>query len=165
MEGKLRDVLDPAIMDAAVEGGTKDEVLRRMSAKLLENGYISDLERFVSDIYRREADGPTGMGGVVSIPHGRSSAARKMGIAVGRTAESVRWESCVSGSGWQETRLVFLFCVLDDAAFAENHLSLLSQLAEKLGSERRIERLLGCRSRTELLEVLLMEEEELAAEG
>lgn len=154
---KLRDVLDAAVTDAAAEGKTKDEVLRALSQKLLENGYISDLERFMADIYRREADGPTGMGGVISIPHGKSPAAKKMGVAVARTAAPVRWESCVSDDGWQETRLVFLFCVLDDAEFAENHLSLLAQLAEKLGSQARIERLLACQSAETLLETLLAE--------
>lgn len=155
---ELRDVLDLAVTDAAVEGKTKDEVLRALSQRLLENGYISDLEQFMADIYRREHDGPTGMGGGVSIPHGKSSAAKKMGVAVGRTAEPVRWESCVSDTGWQETRLVFLFCVLDDAEFAENHLSLLAQLAEKLGGGARVERLLGCQSAEALLEALLAEE-------
>lgn len=154
---ELRDVLDVSITDAAAVGRTKDEVLRALSVKLLESGYIDDLEQFISDIYRREADGPTGMGGIISIPHGKSSAAKKMGVAVARTAEPVRWESCVSGDGWQETRLVFLFCVLDDAEFAENHLSLLAQLAEKLGGGARVERLLACQSAEELLEALLME--------
>lgn len=152
---ELKEVLDVAIMDAAVEGKTKNEVLRAMSAKLLASGYIDDLERFVSDIYRREANGPTGMGNGLSIPHGKSPAAKKMGIAVGRTAEPVRWESCVSGDGWQETRLVFLFCVLDDAAFADNHISLLSQLAGKLGDEARVARLKACQSPEELLVALL----------
>lgn len=155
---ELKDVLDVAITDAAVEGKTKDEVLRALSAKLLESGYIDDLERFVSDIYLREADGPTGMGNELSIPHGKSPAAKKMGIAVGRTVNPIRWESCVSGDGWQESRLVFLFCVLDDDAFADNHLSLLSQLAGKLGDEARVERLKACQSPAELLEALLAEE-------
>lgn len=155
---ELRDVLDAAVTDAAVEGKTKDEVLRALSQKLLENGYISDLERFMADIYRREANGPTGMGGVISIPHGKSPAAQKMGIAVGRTVESVPWESCVSDTGWQKTRLVFLFCVLDDAGFAENHLSLLSQLAGKLGGGGREDRLMACQTPEELLETLLAEE-------
>lgn len=164
MELKLEDVLDPVITDTAVDGRTKDEVLRAMAGKLLAGGYISDLERFVADIYHREADGPTGMGDCISIPHGKSSAAKKMGIAVARTVEPVRWESCVSESGWQETRLVFLFCVLDDEAFADNHLSLLSQLAGKLGGEGRIRRLLTCQSVEELLEMLLEEEKKLTAE-
>lgn len=155
---ELKDVLNIAITDAAVEGKTKDEVLRALSARLLAGGYIDDLERFVSDIYLREADGPTGMGGGLSIPHGKSPAAKKMGIAVGRTVNPIRWESCVSNDGWQESRLVFLFCVLDDEAFADNHLSLLSQLAGKLGSDERVARLKDCQSPRELLEALLAEE-------
>ncbi len=159
MEWTLRDVMDPAITDVAAEGETKDEVLRAMAAKLLSGGYISDLEQFVCDIYRREAAGPTGMGGCISIPHGKSPAAKRMGVAVARTKAPVRWESCVSDSGWQETRLIFLFCVLSDDAFADNHISLLSQLAGKLGSAAKVDRLLECRIAEELLDVLLAEGE------
>ena len=159
MEWKLRDVMDPVITDVAAEGRTKDEVLRAMAVRLLSGGYISDLEQFVCDIYRREAAGPTGMGGCISIPHGKSSAVKKMGVAVARSKTPVRWESCAGEIGWQETRLVFLFCVLDDEAFADNHLSLLSQLAGKLGSAARIDRLLACQNAEEFLDVLLAEEE------
>lgn len=161
MELELKTILDPAIIDLAVAGRTKDEVLRRMAEGLRDNGYVDDVERFVQDIYEREAKGPTGMGSGVSIPHGRSPAAKRMGIAIGRTVEPIRWESGVSGDGWQETRLVFLFCVRADAAFAENHLTLLSQLAGKLGSEARLVRLGQCRSVDEIIAVLLMGDGEL----
>ena len=63
MENKdLSSILDPAIIDLKVEGTTKDEVLRNLAGTLLKNGYIDDVDQFVSDIYVREADGPTGMG-------------------------------------------------------------------------------------------------------
>ena len=142
----LSSILNPAIIDLSVEGTTKDEVLRNLAALLLKNGYIDNVEQFVSDIYEREAEGPTGMGEGISIPHGKSTAAKKIGIAIGRTVNPIRWESSVEDDGWQESRLIFLFCVFVDTEFAANHLMLLSQLAGKLGNEARLARLNQCQS-------------------
>lgn len=156
---ELYEVLDPAIIDLTVEGAAKDEALCVLARRLLEAGYISEEDLFIRDICRREADGPTGMGEELSIPHGKSTAARQIGIAVGRTVSPVRWESAVTADGWQETRLVFLFCVPDDEAFAENHMALLSQLAGKLGDGSRLERLKACGGAQEFIDILLADSE------
>ncbi len=163
MELNLNAILDPAIIDLAVEGKTKDEVLRNLAGRLLENGYIDNVDRFVSDIYEREAEGPTGMGDGISIPHGKSPAAKKIGIAIGKTVNPIKWESSVSDDGWQESRLIFLFCVFVDTEFAENHLMLLSQLAGKLGSEARLAKLNQCRSADEIVKTILADDDELEA--
>lgn len=159
----LSSILNPAIIDLSVEGTTKDEVLRNLAQVLLRNGYIDDVEQFVSDIYEREAEGPTGMGEGISIPHGKSTAAKKIGIAIGRTVNPIRWESSVEDDGWQDSRLVFLFCVFVDTEFASNHLMLLSQLAGKLGNEARLARLNQCQSPDEIIAAILAEDEELEA--
>lgn len=158
MNWKLKDVLHPAIADAHLPGDSKADVLGAMTDKLFAAGYICDREQFLADIYRREHDAPTGMGSGVSIPHGQSSAVTKTGIAVARTAAPIPWESCVSADGWQETRLVFLFCLEDGVDFAETHLTLLAQLADRLGREESVERLLDCESGEALLSALLEEE-------
>lgn len=159
----LSSILNPAIIDLSVEGTTKDEVLRNLAQVLLRNGYIDDVEQFVSDIYEREAEGPTGMGDGISIPHGKSTAAKKIGIAIGRTVNPIRWESSMEDDGWQESRLIFLFCVFVDTEFAANHLMLLSQLAGKLGNEARIARLNQCQSADEIIAAILSEDKELEA--
>lgn len=162
MENKdLSTIIDPAIIDLKVEGTTKDEVLRNMAATLLKNGYIDDVDQFVSDIYVRESDGPTGMGEGISIPHGHSPAAKKLGIAIGKTVNPIRWESELSDDGWQETRLIFLFCVMVDSSFVENHQLLLSQLAMKLGTEARVVRLGQCKTAQEIIDTLLCDDSEL----
>lgn len=157
----LSSILNPAIIDLSVEGTTKDEVLRNLAAVLLKNGYIDDVEQFVSDIYEREAEGPTGMGEGISIPHGKSTAAKKIGIAIGRTVKPIRWESSVEDDGWQESHLIFLFCVFVDTEFASNHLMLLSQLAGKLGNEARLARLNQCQTADEIIAAILADDEEL----
>ena len=138
---ELKEILDEKIIDLELEGTTKDETLRNLSKRLLQAGYISDVDQFVKDIYVREAEGPTGMGHKISIPHGKSSAVRKIGIAIGR---------CV-----QDTNIIFLFCVSDDNNFAENHMKLLSDLAGKLGNDNRVRKLQEVTSKSELINVII----------
>ena len=158
---ELQSILNPNLIDLELEGDTKDEVLRNLAKLLMQNQYIDDVEQFVKDIYLREAEGPTGMGEGISIPHGKSSSAKKIGIAIGRTRHPIRWESSISDDGWQETTMIFLFCVFADEAFAENHLLLLSQLAGQLGNEARLVKLNKCKDAQEIIQTLVCNEEEL----
>lgn len=159
---ELKEILDEKIIDLELEGTTKDEALRNLSKRLLLAGYISDVDQFVKDIYVREAEGPTGMGHKISIPHGKSSAVRKIGIAIGRCVQDVKWESCMSEDGYQDTNIgyqdtniIFLFCVSDDNNFAENHMKLLADLAGKLGNDNRVRKLQEVTSKSELIDVIV----------
>ena len=157
----LNDILNPDIIDLSVEGTTKDEVLRCMAATLLEHGYINDAEVFVRDIYEREAEGPTGMGAGISIPHGKSSSVLRNGIMIGKTANPVKWESSMTDDGYQDTHLVFLFCVSNDAEFARNHMMLLSELAGKLGNDVRVTKLSQATGKQEIIDLILCDDDEL----
>ena len=157
----LNEILNPDIIDLEVQGETKDEVLRYMAGVLLKNGYINDVETFVKDIYEREAEGPTGMGSGISIPHGKSNSVLRNGIMIGKTVNPVRWESSISDDGFQDSHLIFLFCVSADKEFAKNHMMLLSELAGKLGNDVRVTKLSQATSREEIMNLLLCEDDEL----
>lgn len=155
----LIDILDEKIIDLEVEGTTKDEVLRNMSQCLLENDYITSVDEFVRGIYEREAEGPTGMGNHISIPHGKSDAVKKIGIAIGRTKNMIKWESAMYSDGYQDTNVVFLFCVSNDHDFAANHMMLLAELAGKLGNDARVQKLQDVKTKQELIDTILNEPE------
>ncbi|MBQ1305295.1 MAG: PTS sugar transporter subunit IIA [Erysipelotrichales bacterium] len=156
----LLDILNPNIIDLEVEGTTKDEVLHHMANDLYKDGYIDDIEQFVKDIYEREAEGPTGMGSQISIPHGKSLSVRKIGIAIGRTLHPIRWESSMTDDGFQDTRLIFLFCVSADNEFARNHMLLLSELAGKLGNDARVAKLSEAVTKEEIIHLLTCDDSE-----
>jgi PTS system fructose-specific IIA component len=157
----LNEILNADIIDLNVEGKTKDEVLHYMANVLLKNGYINDVDVFVKDIYEREAEGPTGMGSGISIPHGKSLSVPRNGIMIGKTVEPIRWESSMSDDGFQDTHLIFLFCVSADAEFARNHMMLLSELAGKLGNDVRVTKLSQAQSKEEILDLILCEDDQL----
>ena len=157
----LREILNEDIIDLEVEGTTKDEVLHNMATLLLNNGYINDVEQFVKDIYVREAEGPTGMGSSISIPHGKSEAVKKIGICIGKTKNDIKWDTAMTDSGFQDTRLIFLFCVSADTEFATNHMLLLSELAGKLGNEARVAKLAEAKTKEEVVNLILCDDSEL----
>ncbi len=157
----LIDILNTDIIDLEVQGTTKDEVLHNMANTLLKNGYINDVDVFVKDIYEREAEGPTGMGSHLSIPHGKSDSVLRNGIMIGKTVNPIRWESSMSDDGFQDTHLIFLFCVSADKEFARNHMMLLSELAGKLGNDVRVTKLSQAQTKEEILRLILGADEEL----
>lgn len=158
---ELKEILDEKIIDLHVAGNNKDEVLHNLSKVLYDHGYIDNVDVFIKDIYSREAEGPTGMGSGLSIPHGKSSAAKKISIAIGRTMNPIRWESSMDPSGFQSTDLIFLFCVSANQSFAQNHMLLLSQLAGKLGNESRIEQLHECKTAKEMIDTITCDDSAL----
>lgn len=157
----LSEILNTSIIDLQVQGNTKKEVLTNLAQLLLANDYIDDVDQFVSDIYVREAEGPTGMGSGLSIPHGKSESVKKIGIAIGRTVNPIKWESSIELDGFQDTHLIFLFCVSADNSFAENHMILLSQLAGKLGNEARVQALSNATSADEIVNLILADDDQL----
>ena len=146
----LSEVIDENIIDLDVKGTTKDEVLRELSQRLYDNGYISDVEQFVKDIYVRESMGITGAGNHIAIPHGKSSAVNKITIAVGRSDHMVEWESYDE----QPVNLFFLFCVSDDEGFAQNHMRLRAELAGKIGKDSLAEELQNAKTPAEVVKIL-----------
>lgn len=139
---KLQDVLDERIIDLHMKATNKDEALSVLSKKLKDAGYIDDIASFKKDIYQREAEGMTGIGNFVAIPHGKSDSVTNVGIAIGKLDEEIEWET-LDGNGVQ---LIFLFAVSNNHEYARNHMLLLAEIARKLGNDDAIEELLHAQS-------------------
>ena len=139
-------ILDKRVIDLDMDAETKDEVIRHLAGLLKEAGYVADLTGYVRDVYQREQEGITGIGGHVAIPHGKSDSVERVGIAVGRTKKMIDWESYDG----EPSCLFFLFAVPSDSEGAKKHLRLIAELAGKLGNEETMNRLQNARTYEEL---------------
>ena len=137
----VKEILDKRVIDLDMNAKTKDEVIRHLAGLLHEAGYIKD-------VYLRESEGITGIGGHVAIPHGKSDYVDKVGIAVGRTHDMVEWESYDG----EPSQLFFLFAVPSDSEGAKDHLRLIAELAGKLGNDETMKKLQTAKTYEELLE-------------
>lgn len=144
----VKEILDDRVIDLDMDAKNKDEVIRHLAGLLKDAGYIEDLEGYVRDVYAREQEGITGIGGHVAIPHGKSDHVEHVGIAVGRTRSMIDWESYDG----EPSQLFFLFAVPSDSQGAKEHLRLIAELAGKLGNDTTMERLQTASSYQDLVE-------------
>lgn len=128
---ELNEILDEKVISICLDVRTKDEALKAMSTLLKKERYIEDVDTFVQDIYMREAEGVTGIGNGVAIPHGKSDSVKRIGIAIATLAHPIAWESLDDNP----VDLIFLFCVSTDADFAHNHMRMLSRVAGKIADD------------------------------
>lgn len=135
---EVKEIVDLKTVKTKMQAKTKDEALRELAGGLLANGYITDVEGFVKDIYVREAQGQTGIGNYIAIPHGKSTYVKKIGVAIGINQTEIPWET-LDGNG---VKGIILFAVGNDNEGATSHLKLLAIFAKKLGNDEVVDRLL-----------------------
>lgn len=128
---EVKNVIDPKIVKTNLVGTSKDEVLKELTHLLNENGYISDINGFIDDVYLRESEGQTGIGNYIAIPHAKSKHVKKIGVAIGISKNEIPWES-LDGKG---VKGIILFAVGSDSNGELEHLKLLSLFARKLGND------------------------------
>ena len=59
----VKEILDKRVIDLDMNAKTKDEVIRHLAGLLHEAGYVDNLEGYIKDVYLRESEGITGIGG------------------------------------------------------------------------------------------------------
>ena len=141
------NIIDPKIVDTRLNVNNKSEVVTKLAQDLFTNGYIDDVSAFVDDVYLRELEGQTGIGGYIAIPHSKSKHVKKIGVAIGINKKEIPWET-LDGKG---VKVVILFAVGDDKESARDHLKLLSLFAKKLGREEVVSRLLDAKDTSDVI--------------
>lgn len=143
------DIINQNAIDINFDAKDKQEALRHLAELLEQDGAITDAEQFLEDVFLREAEGQTGIGDCVAIPHGKSEVVKKNCVAVGKLRSPIQWESIDE----QPVRLVILFAVQAQSP-AKEHLSMMAAVARLLAREDVCNRLINVGSQQELLHIL-----------
>lgn len=134
---EVKEILDQKVVDLNMIAKTKDEVILHLAELLTDAGYVENKEGYIKDVYERENEGITGIGGHVAIPHGKSDYVKKVGIAIGKTKNFIEWESYDD----EKCNLFFLFAVPSDSESVKDHLRLIAQVAGKLGNKEAMKKI------------------------
>ena len=108
-------------LDAAPK--TKRETLDQIVALMAESGNINDIEAYRKQVYAREEESTTGIGGGLAIPHGKCAAVDRPGLAAMVVKDGVEFDS-LDG---QPATLLFLIAAPDTKDNV--HLDVLSKLS------------------------------------
>jgi PTS system fructose-specific IIA component len=143
------ELLNTDVINLRLKANTKEEAIKELTDLLAEKGAISSKEEFLSDVFEREAQGPTGIGNSIAIPHGKSDYVERTAMAIGRSETDLEWESLDD----QPVRVVILFAVRS-ADQNGLHLKLLASVARSLANEDICNQLLHSNDPTEIITAL-----------
>ena len=110
----------------------KDEAIRAVGKLLSDSGYVD--ESYIDAMLKRELSFPTNIGNGIALPHGVEEAKkdiRHSGIAVMVYPNGVNWGSEV------------VKLVIGIAGAGEDHLEILSIIAEKMAEPDAVERVVA----------------------
>lgn len=90
---RITELLQDATIDLGVKVNSKEEAIDHLVDLMVKGGNITDREEFKKGILAREANGTTGIGGGIAIPHSKNKAVIKAGLASMTVPDGVDYEA------------------------------------------------------------------------
>uniref|UniRef100_UPI003F68FA56 fructose PTS transporter subunit IIA n=1 Tax=Streptococcus pluranimalium TaxID=82348 RepID=UPI003F68FA56 len=120
-------MIDKNLIRVDVDMPLKKDVFAYLAGLVVENGYADDTNQVYKSLLSREEEGTTGMMDGFAIPHAKSQAVIKPGIAVLKLKNGVEWESM---DGKLIDYVIALF--IPETEVGSTHLTYLSKIARIL---------------------------------
>ena len=130
-EVKKPELLEKKNIRLNCEPMPKEDVIRAVGQMLCDSGYVNDA--YIDAMQKREFSFPTNIGNGIALPHGVEEAKKEIkqsGIAVMVFPEGTDW-------GNEKVKLV-----IGIAGVGEEHLEILSIIAEKMSAPDAVEALI-----------------------
>ncbi len=155
---KIRDLLAAESIQLNGTAAGKQEALDKMVDLMAKSGKINDVETYCKGVYAREEESTTGIGEGIAIPHCKSDAVDRPGLAAMVLPDGVDFDS-LDG---EKVDLIFLIAAPNTK---ENvHLDVLSKLSVLLMDEDFTKNLRSAKTVEEFLSVIDAAEAEKDAE-
>lgn len=155
---KIRDLLAVESIDLNGKVNGKNEALDAMVALMAKSGKINDVEKYRKGVYAREEEGTTGIGEGIAIPHCKSDAVSRPGLAAMVIKDGVDFDALDGG----KVDLIFLIAAPNTEDNV--HLDVLSKLSVLLMDENFTHGLRNAKTVEEFLSVIDQAEAEKDAE-
>jgi PTS system fructose-specific IIC component len=155
---KIRDLLAVESIDLNGKVTGKNETLDAMVALMAKSGKINDVEKYRKGVYAREEEGTTGIGEGIAIPHCKSDAVSRPGLAAMVIKDGVDFDA-LDG---EKVSLIFLIAAPNTEDNV--HLDVLSKLSVLLMDANFTSGLRNAKTVEEFLSVIDRAEAEKDAE-
>ena len=155
---KITDLLNEKAINLQGKATSKEEAINQLVELMAQNGNIKDKEGYKKVVFKREEEGTTGIGEGIAIPHGKTEAVSKPGIAAMIIPDGVDFKS-LDGS---PAKLLFLIAAPNTKDNV--HLDVLSRLSTLLMDTDFRQALYNAKSPKEFLECIDKAEKEKLGE-
>ena len=142
---KITDLLSTSAIKINGTANSKEELISKMVDLMANNGNIINKEEYKRVVLEREKEGTTGIGEGIAIPHGKTDAVSKPGLAAMVIPNGVDFDS-LDG---QPAKLIFLIAAPNTKDNV--HLDVLSRLSTLLMDKRFREELLNAETAAEFM--------------
>lgn len=144
----IRDLLAAESINLNGTPAGKTEALNQCIDLMAKSGKIADVEKYRKGVFAREEEGTTGIGMGIAIPHCKSDAVIKAGLAAMVVKDGVEFES-LDGT---PARIIFLIAAPNTEDNV--HLQVLSKLSVMLMDEQFTNSLINAGSVDEFLNII-----------
>ena len=144
----IRDLLAAESINLNGTPAGKTEALNQCIDLMAKSGKISDVEKYRKGVFAREEEGTTGIGMGIAIPHCKSDAVTKAGLAAMVVKDGVDFES-LDGT---PAKIIFLIAAPNTEDNV--HLQVLSKLSVMLMDEQFTNSLINACSVDEFLNII-----------
>lgn len=145
---KIRDLLNPKSIRLNSSAASKDEVLRELVDLMAAGGNIGNKQTYLNGVRAREQEASTAVGDGVAIPHCRSEAVVRAGLAAMTIPAGVDYDA----PDGEKVTLIFLIAA--PATGGDVHIEALSKLSTMLLNEDFTKNLLAAKNVEEFLAVV-----------
>lgn len=145
---RIVDLLDKRAIDLNGSASSKSDAIDKMVELMVKSGKINDKEKYRQGVYAREEESTTGIGEGIAIPHCKSAAVSKAGLAAMVLKDGCDFDALDGG----KVHLIFLIAAPDTA---DNiHVDVLSKLSMLLMDEEFTGKLKNARTVDEFLKAV-----------
>ena len=144
----IRDLLAAESINLNGTPAGKTEALNQCIDLMAKSGKIADVEKYRKGVFAREEEGTTGIGMGIAIPHCKSDAVTKAGLAATVVKDGVDFES-LDGT---PAKIIFLIAAPNTEDNV--HLQVLSKLSVMLMDEQFTNSLINAGSVDEFLNII-----------
>ena len=154
---KVKDLLQVASIELQGAPAGKDDAIRQMVELMCKGGNIKDREAYLTGVFAREAEGTTGIGEGIAIPHCKSDAVSAPGLAAMVVPGGVDFDSL------DDKKVHLIFLIAAPNTEDNVHLDVLSRLSVLLMDETFTKKLQQAKTPEAFLEIISAAESEKEA--
>jgi len=141
------DLLSTELIKVPLTSESKPAVIRELVQILKDAGKITDYDRALQDIIKREDMGSTGLELGIAVPHAKSGTVKTLTLAIGISPQGIDFQS-LDG---KPARLFFL--MLAPPNQSGPHIEALAEIARMAKSRAFLDALMNARSSKEVMDL------------
>lgn len=145
---RVRDLLSKESIELNGKASDKSDVIKQMVALMVKQGNIKDRAAYEKGVFAREEESTTGIGDGIAIPHCKSDAVAKPGLAAMVLPDGVEYDA-LDGA---PVHIIFLIAAPNTEDNV--HLEVLARLSELLMDPDFVTSLENAKSKDEFLSII-----------